>query len=352
MAQPPVCEAEVPAPAGPVRGGRPSLTAYFELGKARLSALIVFTAAVGFVLASRGSVDWLRLGWTVLGTGLAALGANALNQWWEVERDARMVRTRTRPLPERRVNRRAALVLAAAVGLAGPMLLAATTNVLAGVLALTALLIHVLAYTPLKARTPANTLVGAIVGALPPLLGWAAAAGRLGAGGWLLAGILFLWQIPHFLALAWMYREDYARGGFRMLPVIDPHGHLTGCVAVLYTLALVPLTLMLTLVGTAGWLYAGGAVVLGGGLLLVGVGLERSRTNAAARRLFVASVIYLPLLLGLMVTDRHPVGTASASERSHAVATAGARGSGGERASVQDGASSVNAEQETAFAPI
>ncbi len=279
---------------------------YLELGKARLSALVLFTTAVGFVLASGAAVAWLRLGVTLVGTGLAALGANALNQWLEAQPDAVMNRTRGRPLPTRRMTSRAALRFGATAGLAGPVLLAVLANPLAGVLALAALAIYVWLYTPLKTRTPVNTLVGAVVGALPPLIGWTAACGRIELGAWLLAGILFLWQIPHFLALAWLYRDDYARGGFWMLPRVDATGGLTGCAAVVYALVLLQTTLVPTLTGLTGWLYAGGAAVLGVGLLLAAVRLERQRTDAAARRLFLASVVYLPVLLGLMLLDMHP----------------------------------------------
>lgn len=277
---------------------------YVELCKARLSALVVMTTGAGFVLALPDEIGWLRLLWTVLGTYLAACGANALNQWLETEPDERMQRTRNRPLPARRIARPAALLFGVGIGLAGVGLLALLVDRWAAGLALGTLLLYVLGYTPLKRHSPLNTLVGAVVGALPPLIGWVAASGGLAVGAWVLAGILFVWQIPHFLALAWMYRDDYARGGFRMLPIVDPRGHLTGLVVVMYTLVLLPLTLMLTMIGVTGWAYAVGAVLLGTGFLAAGVRLEHERTVAAARRLFLASVIYLPILLGLMVLDR------------------------------------------------
>ena len=311
MAEEPVVPSVVTSPAPAWRTALATLAVCAELGKARLSALVVLTAGVGFILAARADIDWSRLGFAVLGTAFAALGANALNEWIETERDARMVRTRRRPLPTRRISRGSALAFGLVIGAAGPCLLAAKLNATAAVLALAALLIYVLLYTPLKTRTPLNTLVGAVVGALPPLVGWAAATGRVDAGGWILSGILFLWQIPHFVALAWLYREDYARGGFRMLPTVDPAGHLTGCIAVVYTLVLLLLALMPTLAGVAGLVYALGSLVLGSALLLIGVGLERRRTHAAARHLFLASVVYLPLLLGLMVLDRQPADTAT-----------------------------------------
>lgn len=288
--------------------------------------MVVFTAGVGYAMATPGGIDWTRLGLTLFGTFLAAAGANALNQWVEVSRDARMRRTCGRPLPTRRLTEAAALKFGLTAGLGGPLLLASVVEPLAGLLALAALVIYVLAYTPLKVRTPLNTLVGAVVGALPPLVGWAAAAGRLEAGAWSLAGILFAWQVPHFLALAWLYREDYARSGFRMLPVVDPAGHLTACVAVVYTLLLLPVALVLTLVGTCGWMYAAGSLALGGLFLAASIALERRRSERAARRLFVASLIYLPLLLGLMLCDRPGTATGAgqpvARQELHSVAPA------------------------------
>ena len=280
--------------------------AYLELGKARLSALVLFSTAVGFVLASGGALDRLRLVLTLAGTGLAALGANALNQWREARPDALMNRTAGRPLPTRRLTGRAALYFGLTAGLSGPTLLVASVDPLAGLLAFAALTIYVWLYTPLKVRTPANTLVGAVVGAVPPLIGLTGACGRLELGAWLLAGILFLWQIPHFLALAWLYRDDYARGGFWMLPRADATGSLTGCAAVVYALVLLQATLVPTLTGLTGWWYGAGAVGLGVGLLAAAVTLERQRTDFAARRLFLASVVYLPVLLGLMLLDMHP----------------------------------------------
>ncbi len=277
---------------------------YLHLAKVRLSGLVVATAATGFVLGTRGAVDWPRLAWTVLGTTLAAWGANAFNQRIEMLRDMRMHRTRRRPLPARRLRTSSALAFAVVTGLVGPALLAAKVNFGAAALVILALLIYVIVYTPLKVRTPLSTLIGAVVGALPPMVGWVGAAGRLDGAAWILGGILFLWQIPHALALAWLYRADYRRGGFRLLPVVDSTALMTGRVIVLYVLALVLLTLQMTLRGVTGWLYAGGALLLGAGLLLASVALERRPSRAAARRLFLATVVYLPLLLILMVLDR------------------------------------------------
>jgi heme o synthase len=297
---------------------------YLELGKIRLSSLVVITAGVGFVLGAETVVEWGRLLLTLIGVGLAAIGANALNEWVEIARDARMRRTRGRPLPQGRLSPGQALAFGCLTGVLGPLCLAVCVNVQAAALSLATLLIYVLLYTPLKVRTPANTLVGAVVGALPPVIGWSAATGGIGAGGWILAGILFIWQIPHFLALAWLYRDDYARGGFRMLPSVDPHGSLTGVLVVVYCLALVPLTVALTLVGVTGWWYGAGAVALGVSLLALSIRLERERSDRAARRLFLASVIYLPLLLGLSVADRQMRSASQDDTRSAAAEVAGA----------------------------
>ena len=196
-------------------------TIYADLGKARLSALVVTTAALGFVMASAVSLDWALLGWTLLGTTLAAWSANALNQVFERHRDARMKRTRGRPIPSGRIGAPHALgaaILALGMGLT---VLVAMVNVLTAVLALLTTLLYVLVYTPLKTRTTLNTLIGSVVGAIPPVMGWTAVTGQLDPGAWVLGTVLFVWQIPHFLALAWLYREDYKRGGYRMLPVID-----------------------------------------------------------------------------------------------------------------------------------
>lgn len=279
---------------------------YLELGKARLSSLVLLTTLSGYFLAWLGPIDWLHLAATLLGTGLAALGANAFNQLIEVERDRRMQRTRNRPLPAGRLTRQQALVFATACGVIGPGLLALLTSPLAGILAAACLILYVAVYTPLKVRSTLNTLVGAVCGALPPMVGWAAAAGTLDAGAWVLGAILFIWQIPHFLALAWLYREDYERGGFRMLPSVDPSGSLTFRAIVLYSFALVPAGLMLTAVGAAGTVFAVGSLVLGLAASWLGIRLYRARTAEAARGVFLASIIYLPLLLALMMADRGP----------------------------------------------
>ncbi len=275
-----------------------------ELTKARLVSLVVVTTAVGYLMAVPGGWSGADLAWTLAGTALAAAGSMALNQRIEVEQDARMERTRLRPLPTRAIELGWASLFGVLVATAGVALLAWRTNLLTSVLGLLVIGIYTLVYTPMKRRTTACTLVGAVCGAIPPMMGWSAATGSIGIGAWILAGILFLWQIPHFLSLAWLYRDDYERGGFRMLPIVDPAGNATVLMVVLYSLALVPVGLAATLSGMAGWTYALGSLLLGSALLALGGSLARSRSLPAARRVFFATLVYLPLLLGLMVADR------------------------------------------------
>ena len=277
---------------------------YTELVKLRLSLLVVATTAIGFVLASVGGFDWLLFVWTLAGTACSAFGINAVNQCIEIDRDARMERTRMRPLPARRLALGAGWGIGLALSVVGPLVLWLAVNWLTAVLALVCQLIYVLIYTPMKVRSPLNTLVGAVCGAIPPMMGWTAAVGTLEIGAWVLGVILFIWQVPHFLALAWMYRDDYARGGFQMLPAGDRDGAATCQAVMLFSLALLPVTLMLSVVGVTGWIYAIGAIGLGGVLVLLSWRLDQVRDVAAARRVFLASVIYLPLLLLLMLADR------------------------------------------------
>jgi protoheme IX farnesyltransferase len=297
-------------PVGPrAEKNRPGLSArrilasYLELAKARLGALVVLTSMVGYALGTRGHLDpWVGLA-AVVGTGLSAFGANILNQWWEVERDRLMQRTRLRPLPSGRVARGVALVWGLVTAAAGLAILALGTNALTTGLSLFVILLYVLIYTPLKVRTPLNTVVGAVCGAIPPMMGWAAATGRLDAGAWILGGVLFVWQIPHFLALAWMYREDYERGGFRMLPAIDREGRLTGRLAFVYAAALLPITAALTAAGVTGGAFLVASQIIGLAFLALGWVFLRDRSRQSARRLFLASILYLPVVLGLGIAD-------------------------------------------------
>jgi protoheme IX farnesyltransferase len=279
---------------------------YLELGKARLSGFVVATTLVGFLMASGGEISWTRLLLCVIGTGLTSSGSLAMNQWMEVVRDGRMHRTRRRPLPTDRIRRGEAFTMGMASMAAGLTVLALFANPLTALLALIDILVYLVAYTPLKPRSPLCTLVGAVCGAIPPMMGWAAVTNRLDIGAWILGAILFLWQIPHFLALAWLYREDYERGGFRMLPVVDRNGTLTSWMVIIYSFALIPLGLAGSLLGLAGFVYLAGSTLLGLGLLALGIRLYVTRSAASARAMFFASLIYLPLALGLMVADRGP----------------------------------------------
>ncbi|MCW8132330.1 MAG: heme o synthase [Planctomycetota bacterium] len=273
------------------------------LTKPRLSMLVLFAAASGYYLGLKGPFDAVHLGQALLGILLVACGASILNQVRERDADALMNRTSERPMARGRWTVFAAVALAVACALGGTLVLAVfATRVAAGLAALS-LILYVFLYTPLKRRTPLNTLIGAFPGALPPLMGWAAAGKLDGAAGTLFA-IVFLWQMPHFFAIAWLYREDYARGGFKMLPVVEPDGRSTGLRAALYAAGLLLICWMPTLFGLTGWVYAGGALALSAGLLALSVLFARQRSDAAARRLFLGSVLYLPLLLALMMLDK------------------------------------------------
>jgi protoheme IX farnesyltransferase len=285
-------------------GARGSLLrTYVELAKFRLTGLVVVTAGTGFLLASEGAVKGFVLLGVVLGTALLSGGASALNQVLEVAADARMPRTMNRPLPAGRVGMTHALLFGLLTGVAGFLLLAASGGMLAAGLGVLTFAIYVGVYTPLKRVTTLCTPVGAVVGAIPPVIGWTAAAGQIEAGAIVLAAILFVWQIPHFLAIAWLYRDDYAKGGFKMLPLGDPGGRTTFTMVLLYSLALLPVTLVAAAVCPTGWLFPLGAAVLGIGFSWLAVRLYRERTRAAARTLFLASLLYLPLLLALLVLD-------------------------------------------------
>jgi protoheme IX farnesyltransferase len=279
---------------------------YLELAKIRLTGMVLITTAVGFILGSPGPVAYARLFWTILGTGLAAAGASTLNQLLEIRRDALMRRTCCRPLPAGQVSPFAALIFALATSLVGVGILNELVNPLTAVLGLANIIIYSLIYTPLKPRTSLCTLVGAICGALPPIMGWTGAANNIALGAVLLGTILFLWQIPHFLALVWVCREDYAKAGFRMLPLIDPCGHLTCLMIMLYSLALLPLGLAVTFAGLAGYLFAAVSLLLGLGWFLLAVELRRAKTPRNARRVFLASLAYLPLLMLFLVIDGRP----------------------------------------------
>jgi len=275
---------------------------YLELTKPRITALIVICAAVGYVFGG-GSIHTATFVHALLGTALLASGTAALNQWYEAESDGKMRRTRMRPLPDGRVSAFDARMFGLLLSAAGLVLLGLLVNLPATALALTTLVVYLIVYTPMKRRSSLATLVGAVPGALPPLIGWAASHGGLSIGGGALFLIVFLWQIPHFMALAWMYRDDYRAAGFPMLPVVEPDGLRTGQQALLYAAALLPVSIGPTVVGIAGWTYFWLALVLGVGLLVLSARFARERTDRSARTLFFASIIYLPLIWAVMVLD-------------------------------------------------
>jgi protoheme IX farnesyltransferase len=288
---------------------RESIRGLFKLVKFNLNLLVVITTLVGFLIASRGMVQYGMLWWTVGGTLLAACGSAALNQWMERGRDAKMVRTRKRPLPSGLYSPNAALAIGLIIGLAGVGMLALQVNLLTAGLALLTQVIYLAWYTPMKIKNPLNTLVGGICGAIPPMMGFSAVTGELPLGAWLLAAFLFVWQIPHFLALSWMYREDYKHGGYQMLPSQDPPGDITFPIMLYYSLILLPIGLSLTVFGYSGWYFGYGSLLLGAALIYLGYRLVKGRQYMDARKLFFATVIYLPLMLLLMVLDLQPHGT-------------------------------------------
>lgn len=275
-----------------------------ELTKPRLSSLVLFTALVGYLAAPGSGQRPLLLLNLLAGTALVAGGANALNQVVERERDGRMRRTQSRPLPSGRLEPLPALRFATMISVVGMVQLLVGVNLLTALLGGIALLLYVFVYTPLKAVTVHNTLVGAVVGAIPPLMGWAAATDALTPGAWALAAILFVWQLPHFFSIAWLYREDYARGGYRMLSVADPSGAITRLQVPLLALLLIPVSLLPTMTGHAGRSYAALAVLMGLMFLVTAIWTTTARLDTSARRTFLASIIYLPILLLAALVDK------------------------------------------------
>jgi protoheme IX farnesyltransferase len=272
--------------------------------KARLTSLVLLTTAVGFYVGFPGAVDLVRLFHTLLGTGLVAAGAAALNELLERDHDALMPRTANRPLPAGLLQPETVLIFGGVSAGAGLLYLAFAVNLLTSLLGAITLVSYVFIYTPLKRVTALNTIIGAIPGALPPLMGWTAARGEITVAGWSLFAILFFWQLPHFLAIAWLYRDEYAGAGYVMLPVVDPSGDRTARHAVSHTLGLLPVSLCPFLFHVSGPVYLCGAFLMGIGFLWCAVQFARFLGKTQARQLFYASIIYLPLLLGLMVADK------------------------------------------------
>ena len=277
---------------------------FYELTKPRMNFLVVITTMVGFYMISPGAIDWRLLVATLIGTALTAAGASVLNQFVEREQDQRMPRTRNRPLPAGRISPHEALIFGVALALVGVVSLAAMVNHLTALLGAFTLLSYVFVYTPAKRYTTLNTVIGAVPGAIPPMMGCTAVTGGLSVEALALFAILFFWQMPHFLAIAILYQRDYAMGGFKMLPVMDETLETTGRQIVLYSAALIPISMMPTILGLAGAHYFAAATLLGLAFLSFGISCATSRTRLDARKLFFASIIYLPVLLAVMMIDR------------------------------------------------
>jgi protoheme IX farnesyltransferase len=284
---------------------RSKLSAYLELTKPRIVLMVLLTTGVGFWLAARLAGHPLALAATLLGTGLVAGGASAWNQVIERARDARMRRTSRRPLPLGDVSPRAAGFFGTAITALGLAILA-FVHPLAALVAFLTFMLYIAVYTPLKLVTTLNTAIGAVPGALPPVIGWAAATGRIGLESWTLFLIVFLWQFPHFLAIAWLHREDYARGGYRMLPSVDPDGSITSRQAVVFALTLIPGGLMPAVIGLAGPWYYLGVLALGFFYVDASFRFQADVSDVSARRLMRASFFYLPLVLLLLILNPLP----------------------------------------------
>lgn len=298
-------------PAGPATNARvaaaPAMArsyAYLILTKPDVTFLVVLTTMAGYYLGSSGSLSTIGMFNVVFGTSLVAAGTAALNHWIERSSDAKMRRTCARPLPIGALRPVEAFIFGASLIFAGGLYLALLTNWLACSLALLTTLLYLGAYTPLKKRTTWATAVGAFPGAIPPLVGWAAARGSLNEGAWLLFAILFLWQFPHFYSIAWMYREDYSRAGIQMLPVVDPTGSATFGQIIFTAAVLVPVSLLPSVIGLAGIRYFFGALVIGMLLVKACLWAARNRTNVRAKWLMHATVVHIPLLLGLLMFDK------------------------------------------------
>jgi protoheme IX farnesyltransferase len=286
---------------------------YIELTKPRITWLILMSTGIGYFYGLPAAANWweflksiplLSLLHTVIGTGLIASGTAALNQWYEREADRKMRRTARRPLPSGKMSARNALIFGIALSVAGFVELWLGLNLLAALIGAFTLASYLFVYTPMKQKSWWSTTIGAFPGAMPPVIGYAAASGTVTQEAWVLAAILFLWQFPHFYSIAWMYREDYARAGIVMLPVVEPDGRSTARQIVLYGAALIPVSIIPSLLGMTGKLYFAGALALGLWFLYSGVRVAVDRTVLRARAVLIASVLYLPLIYGLMLIDR------------------------------------------------
>ena len=282
-------------------GVREKLAAYIELTKPRIAFMLVLTSAAGFYLGAKNGFDVALFVNSMIGISLLAFGVATLNQVWERRTDALMERTAKRPLPTEKLTRAEALIFGVLLCVVAEIYLAFLVNGLTAFLGITVIVGYVLLYTPLKTRTSASTAIGAIPGAMPPLMGWTSSANEITLGAWVLFAMLFLWQFPHFLAIAWMYREQYAKAGILMLPVVEPEGKITARQIVTFTVLLLPVSLAPFFIGLAGWVYLIGASLLGFWFLWASVKTARAKSNDEARKLLLVSVLYLPLIFALMV---------------------------------------------------
>lgn len=286
---------------------RAGIADYVELCKVRLVSLVLFTTGVGFFVGHSGSISVssiLLLINTILGTAFVACGSMALNQVMERDTDGLMHRTKSRPVPQGRVGVTEAWAFGLALSFLGFGYLLVAVNPISALLALLTSVVYLALYTPLKRLTTFNTIVGAVSGGIPPMIGYAAAAGSLSPVAWAMFGILFVWQVPHFLGIAWMYRDDYARAGLKMLPVVDGDGSLTARQIVLFSLTLLLVSLVPRMLGVAGQIYFSAALVLGLAFIMAAIPLMVSHDRRSARQVFLASVIYLPVLLIFLMADR------------------------------------------------
>ena len=283
---------------------RERVAAFVELTKPRIAFMLLLTAAAGFYLGNRGTFDLVLFANAMIGIVLLAFGVATLNQWLERRTDILMDRTATRPLPTGKVTSGEALVFGSLLCLSAEVYLYFLVNPLTAFLGLTVIIGYVLIYTPLKTRTSASTAIGAIPGAMPPLMGWTASANEISLGAWVLFVFLFLWQFPHFFAIAWLYKEQYAKAGILMLPVIDPSGRITARQIVLFSVMMVPVSLAPFFLGFAGWIFLTAATVLGIWFLVESVRTARAKTPEMARRLLLVSVLYLPLIFAILVLDK------------------------------------------------
>jgi protoheme IX farnesyltransferase len=293
----------VKAPATPVARLHSRVADYVTLTKPRLNFLVLLTTAAAYSLGARPNATLLDLVHTLAGTFLVAGGAAALNQVWERATDRLMRRTRQRPMADMRLSVPEGAAFGLLLTVAGAAELAYFVNPLSAAVALGTTATYILFYTPLKLRTSLSTVAGAVPGALPAVIGWAAATNTLSIEGWVLFGIVFMWQMPHFLAIAWIYRDEYARAGMPLLPVVEPDGRSTGRQAVIYTAALIPLSLLPTGVGLATAWYLVGAITMGAILMVLSLEFAAKRSHATARRLFFGSILYLPILWAILVFD-------------------------------------------------